>query len=233
MRILVLLLLAAGMARADDWVSADTWDARYCELLVVKGSPLKLEAEVWNTLGLNDCPQDLWQAIDADAIKAETGARAVMKNGPRHWVVSTLSTHAATRDAAPVETFAGIEMRRVGTLQIAPGMRHGASPYEPTTIQRDTRYGYSAGRPVFILDDPDGNPWVMQAYSQIVDPGLTLASLADLAGRLKLPEGWSFRTETLTADLTIQPVEGTARIVQDELQNTYDLCFGDACSYRP
>ena len=32
---------------------------------------------------------------------------------------------------------------------------------------------FEKGKPVFILDDPDGTPWVMQAYSAIVDPSLT------------------------------------------------------------
>jgi haloalkane dehalogenase len=41
---------------------------RYGEVLLVTGGPGGLEASVYNTLGLNDCPNDLWQALDADAI---------------------------------------------------------------------------------------------------------------------------------------------------------------------
>ncbi len=216
----------------DGVVSVDSWNARYCEVLIARGTLLRVHADVYNTLGLNTCPEAAWQAVDADAIKQRFGARAVFKNGPRYWVVSTLSTHVATQEA-PVESFGGIEARLVGTLQIPPGMRHGSSPYAATTIQRDTEYGYPAGRPVFILDDPDGNPWVMQAYSQIVDPALTLGDLAGLGGRLKLPEGWRYRSETLERPLVVHPVKGTARILQDDLQNTYDLCFETACSFRP
>ena len=125
-------------------------------------------------------------------------------------------------------------MRLVGKLKLTREMReHGSTPYQSTTIERDTEYGYPAGRPVFILDDPDGSPWVMQAYSQIVDPTLTLADLADLGTRLKLPPGWKYRTATLTRDLSVHPVDGTARILQDELENTYDQCFDTACSYLP
>ncbi len=216
----------------DGIVTVDSWNARYCELLVVKGSLLKLEADVYNTLGLNTCDAAAWQAIDTDAVKKQMDAREAFKNGPRYWVVSSLSTPVAAR-AAPVETFGGLEARLVGVLQLAPGMRKGPNPYEETTVQRDTRYGYPSGRPVFILDDPDGQPWVMQAYSQIVDPALTLDDLAGLGTRLKLPTGWTFRTKVLDSDLTVQPVDGTARILQDELENTYDLCFASACSYLP
>jgi len=28
-------------------------------------------------------------------------------------------------------------------------------------------------------------------------------------------------------------IDGHARIVQDDLENTYDACFDTACSYKP
>jgi hypothetical protein len=49
---------------------------------------------------------------------------------------------------------------------------------------------FERGKPVFILEDPRGNPWVMQAYSLIADPNLIYDSLASLGTRLKLPPGW-------------------------------------------
>ncbi len=83
------------------------------------------------------------------------------------------------------------------------------------------------------LQVPFGGAWGMQAYSQILDPGLSLDDLAGLGSRLALPDGWSCRSEVLDRDLVVQPVNGTARIVQDDLENTYDLCFDTACSYQP
>jgi hypothetical protein len=93
--------------------------------------------------------------------------------------------------------------------------------------------GFMKGRPVFILEDPDGMPWVMQAYSLIVDPNLTYADLQTLGGMLKLPPGWKYRVKVLDRDLTIRAVNGQARIVQDNLENTYDACFETACTYKP
>jgi hypothetical protein len=238
-----LLAIAGAAAAAEDGaparsvekdgiVTIDTWDARYCEVLVVKGSLLKPEADVYNTLTLNTCPAAAFATVDPEAVKAELGARAVFKNGPRHWVVSELSSHAAP-DEKPVVAFGDLRARLVGVLHLPLGMRHHPQPYHQTTIERDTRYSYRAGRPVFILDDPKGGAWVMQAYSGIVDPSLALGDLAGLGSRLKLPEGWSFRSEVLDRELVVQPVKGTARIVQDDLENTYDLCFDSACSYQP
>jgi hypothetical protein len=60
----------------------------------------------------------------------------------------------------------------------------------------------------------------MQAYAQIVDPRLTLADLDGLAGRLKLPKGWTYTVRTLTADESLA-ARGVAYVLQDELQNSY------------
>ena len=49
--------------------------ARYGEVLLVTGRLNRVEATVYNTLGLNDCPDDLWRALDAEAIKKTHRAR--------------------------------------------------------------------------------------------------------------------------------------------------------------
>ena len=36
-------------------------DARYCEIIPVMRNGLHLEATVYNTLGLNDCPASVWK----------------------------------------------------------------------------------------------------------------------------------------------------------------------------
>ncbi len=213
-------------------VTVDSWNARYCEFLIVKGTVLKVQAEVWNTLGLNTCDGAAFKAVDPEAIRKQFQARGVVKNGPRHWVVSKLSTPQETKEA-PVESFGGIEARLVGELALPPGMRKAPVPYKETTVERRTRYEYAAGRPVFLLDDPTGMTWVMQAYSLAVDPRQTLDRLPELGKRLRLPKGWTFRTETLDTPLIVQPVNGSARILQDELQNTYDACFEGACDRKP
>ena len=39
----------------------------------------------------------------------------------------------------------------------------GGTAYKPTTIERKTEFGFSTGKPVFILDDPQGKSWVMKS----------------------------------------------------------------------
>jgi hypothetical protein len=51
--------------------------------------------------------------------------------------------------------------------------------------------------------------------------------------KLRLAGSWKFRTKVLGQDLTIRAVNGGARIVQDDLENTYDASFETACTYKP
>jgi len=93
--------------------------------------------------------------------------------------------------------------------------------------------GFKAGRPVFVLVDPQGRPWVMQAYSLSVNPKLTYASLKTLGSQLKLAPGWKYKVVVLNRDLTIHAVNGIAHIVQDDQGNTYDLCAGGSSNHIP
>jgi len=97
--------------------------------------------------------------------------------------------------------------------------------------------GFDKGKPIFILDDPDGMPWVMQAYSLVVDPNLTYNDLQTLDKKLKLPPGWKYRVKVLDQDLGIGAIDGVAHIVQDDLEGTYNACFEadnkKNCTYKP
>jgi len=93
-------------------------------------------------------------------------------------------------------------------------------PYRETTINRDTIYRFKSGLPVFMLEAPNGSRYAMQAYAQIVDKTLTYADLPTLGQRLKLPAGWRYTTVTPDTDLVLG-ANGTATVIQDELENTY------------
>jgi len=156
---------------------------RYGEVLAMFLRDTGLEAEVYGTQMLNDCPQELWETLDADVIAKDMGAVFVKLNGPRYWLLDGLG------------------------------------------VNRGAVFFWDAGKPVYELVDPDGRAFILQARCVGVDSGMTEESLATLGDRLALPEGWSYRTRVLDAELVVDTSATLATVVQDEFENTYTLPY--------
>ena len=125
--------------------------------------------------------------------------------------------------------FNGVQARWFAHVQLPKEFgKAGATYYNPTTVERKSHQGYAKGQTIFILNDPTGTPWLMQAYSLIVDPNLTYDDLKTLDKKLELAPGWKYRVKVLDRDLELHPINGVARIVQDDLQGTYNACFEEA-----
>lgn len=213
-------------AQSGGTVSDQLRDARYCEIIPVTRDKATIVSEVYNTLGLNDCPADAWVQITEEMINEEYGSIQSKLNGPRHWMMDQIIGQGSSVES-PKFTFggeSGIEMQRRGVIETKVGEDTvGEAYYVPNQVERDTVFVYAAGEPVFELTDPDGQIYMMQSYSQIVDPNLTYDQLADLGGRLALPEGWSFSTRVLDEEfrLTTEATDGVAYVINDDLLNSY------------
>jgi hypothetical protein len=195
---------------------------RYGEVLAMFLHDTGLEAEVYGTQMLNDCPQELWETLDADAIAKDMGAVFVKLNGPRYWLLDGLGSKVAVVD--PVfKDFNGIQMRRIATIPI--GADFAAGPYTIRNVNRGAVFFFDAGKTVYELVDPDGRALVMQARCVGIDSNMTEESLATLGERLALPEGWSYRTRVLDAELVVDTSATLATVVQDEFENTYTLPY--------
>jgi len=195
---------------------------RYGEVLAMFLRDTGLEAEVYATQMLNDCPQELWETLDADAIAIDMGAVFVKLNGPRYWLLDGLGSKVAVVD--PVfKDFNGIQMRRIATIPI--GADFAAGPYTIRSVNRGAVFFFDAGKTVYELVDPDGRALVMQARCVGIDSNMTEESLATLGERLALPEGWSYRTRVLDAELVVDTSATLATVVQDEFENTYTLPY--------
>lgn len=214
---------------------------RYCEVFLIGGDAITkdLKAVFYNTTDLNNkanprdtCPADTWAKVDREALKKQYDVLGVFKNGPRGWANDWIDLPVGTQ-----RDFNGLQARWYGVVQLPKNFGKGSVAYMPTTVARKSKMGFVKGQPVFMLISPDGMPWVMQAYSNIVDPTLSYAQLQNLGSKLKLAPGWKFQVKVIEQDLTIQAVNGLARIVQDDLENTYDACFEEAgqkaCSIKP
>jgi hypothetical protein len=193
-------------------------DARYCEIIPIVRDGLHLEATVYNTLGLNDCPADVWDSITEEAMKQRFGAITVLLNGPRYFLMDSITAEGATKAGEKIDA-GGLALTERASIDVGLfDLLHRA--YRQTTIDRDTTYLFRAGSPIFMLEAPDGARYVMQAYAQIVDKTLTYNDLPALAARLKLPSGWRYTTMALEKDL-VAGAAGKATVVQDDLENTY------------
>lgn len=197
-------------------------NVRYCEVIPTYRQRLTLRSEVYNTLGLNDCPADSWATLEADALKAELEALNVILNGPRYWVLDEISAvGGVTAEEKPTTTFGELEMKLQAIVETRiTGNLVGKEVYSPNTVERDTRYVFYGGELIYVLTSPDDTVYVMQSYAQIVDPNLTINDLETLGERLNLPEGWEYRPIQLEEDFVLTS-NGQTTVITDDFSNTY------------
>src|SRR3954468_15250800 len=80
---------------------------RYCEIILVTGRLNDIEGAVYNTIGLNDCPAEQWEALDPEQLKEEFRANEIILNGPRYFMMDE-NTLAKPGEVA---SFDGLQMR--------------------------------------------------------------------------------------------------------------------------
>jgi hypothetical protein len=193
---------------------------RYGEIIAVFHRDGRFEAEVFGTQFLNDCPQDLWDALDASAIAEEMGAVVVKLNGPRYWVLDGMGTKVNAMEPI-LREFNGLLMRRLAVIDL--GDSPTTSAYTDNYVDRGVVFFFDAGKPVYELVNPDGLAYVLQAYCVGVDPAMDAERLLTLGGRLDLPDGWSYRVRTLEEELVVDTTHKVATVLQDEFENSYTL----------
>ncbi|MCB0192004.1 MAG: hypothetical protein KDJ65_08680 [Anaerolineae bacterium] len=186
-----------------------TRNLRYCELLFFHDDAGTFD--VYNTTD-NECPDDLWDNMDLDALAQEYGADRVTQNGPEYWMTDSLALFGSQK-----VTMGGIEFRFGVTIDSsAVG---GSSLYVPFSPPKNQTNTYTAGSEVYELVDTDGNVYVLQARKDDV----SLESLPTLGDQMtQLPEGWEYRSRVLTEDLVLVLTPDTPNpSVTDEFDQVY------------
>ena len=193
---------------------------RYCEVLIGKRDWLKLEVRVFNTQGLNLCPEAQWSALTKESIIKDYDASIAILNGPRYWMMDEIQAAGDTVNLTK-ESFGGMEMNLRATviLNLLKQLM-GSKQFSPNEISRTTNFVYKAGTPIYELTSPAGDVYVMQSYSQIVNPNLVMSDLPGLAKQLKLPAGWTYKSRVLDQELSLI-ANGIAYVLQDNLSNSY------------
>lgn len=209
-------------AQTPQKLIGDMRGVRYGEVLAVYLRENGLEAEVFGTQLINDCPQELWETLDAPTIAAEMEAVMVKLNGPRYWTLDGFGTKLQPMEPI-MRDFNGIMMRRIAVVELGPEPKLG--PYNGMKVNRQAIFFFDAGQTVHELVDPEGEAYVMQALCVGVDPTMSVESLDTLGERLAMPEGWSYRSRVLTEDLIIDTTATVATVLQDEFENSYTLPY--------
>jgi hypothetical protein len=194
---------------------------RYGEVLLVTPGEAGPQATVYNTFPLNDCPADLWSALDAQAIATENGAATVLLNGPRYWLMNAIEK--TPQGPKIIKNFGGLDMQLQATVLLTA---MNPAPYTANQVNRHTVFTFDAGQEVYELQDAAFRRWVMQTWSQIVDPNLSRADLPGLGERLNLPDGWKYQSRVLESPLRIDTTTHAAQVLQDDLTNSYSLVTG-------
>ena len=215
--------------------------SRYAEIFLVGGNGLtkNLKANVYNTLLLNgyteankdSAPQALAEAFNPEQVKKENHVLGSELNGPKRWMLDWIEVPVGTE-----RDFCGLKACWVAELSLK-GMNlkdESKMSYHPTTVQRHTKFGYNKGTTAHLIDDADGNTWIMKGYNEGLKPAMSYEqAVAKLGSRLTLPAGWKFRDKVLEQDLVLIPETGTARIMPDNLFNVYDITGPGYSNYKP
>jgi hypothetical protein len=202
------------------------------EIFLLSEAGHHMDAMVYNTTGFGPCPKEAFEAIDVVALARETGSDRVWKNARRFWMMDALTIDVI---GDPGE-FGGVRFNLVAKMQMPSDFDfdkdQSASAFHPMQIHRVSTYEFRSGRLVYLLRSPEAITWVMQTFTDHVDPTLTEADLPKLGARLALAEGWQFKAVTLEQDLTITTT-GLANIVPDNLSGMYQGCIDDVNNFDP
>ena len=249
-----ILLLAASDAGSQDAKRADARkpipipknptevtttplrDVGFCEVWLISGNEeTGFTVVFYNSMGLNknpdkmtSCPPDLWATVDPKKLEAEYDVSAVHKLGPRFWTMDSY-----TVPLGPVMTFGSYETRWGGEGKIPKDYKFreggGLPSYHPVPVHRKSQIRYDKGKPVFVLEDKEGTPWVMQVHA----PELTYDSLKTLGDKFKKADGWKYRMVVLDKELVVSTPQGYNWLVYDEFDNGYDACKEGTCNFKP
>lgn len=215
---------------------------RYIELFFAyKGAGDEgILAECFNTMftskgipaSKNTAPQELVQGLDMKKLAEEYGVANVSLNGPKIWMPDWTDIDEGTE-----RTFNNIEARWVATLHMGDNAKgvEQSKDYKTIIIKRNSSLGWNKGIKVILLDDAEGNTYIMKGFELGLEPKYTYEEFFAKAQSLykNLPAGWKVRTKTLDKDLVETPKDGNAVIMPDEFFNVFDKTGPGMMNYKP
>jgi hypothetical protein len=169
---------------------------------------------IYNTTGVSEAPESLWDALDAAHLKEQLGLKRVVKLGPHWWV----SDSVELKLSETVYKLGDLRFRWMASVPphlAGHGDELAAQSYRVFELTKRGTWIYAKSKPVYELVSPKGETYIMQSSSRPVD-----ASLAKLGDRLKLSPGWTFHTRTPGQDLSLV-CDGKVKVLFDDQRNVY------------
>lgn len=114
-----------------------------------------------------------------------------------------------------------IDAIRKGAWNIGNLVNNTYSPFE---VHSKIHYIWNIGTLSHSLIAPNGDRYILYAYTNEVAPDITRKSLVDLGSRLNLPQGWSYQSSLLTRTITVRPSANSgfnSSLIFDEFDNYY------------
>lgn len=215
---------------------------RFIEIFLATPDPKtgKLVAPCYNTMftpdgipaSKNTAPQELVEGLDFAKMKQEYGLKGASLNGPKLWTPDYTDI-----EMGAVRDFNGIKAAWVAQLNMGDnaGGVEETTPYTTVTIDRKSELGWRKGTTVVLLDDAEGNTYILKGFQLGLKPQFTYEQFvaAGQSNFKKLPAGWKFRVKTLEKDLIETPENGIATIMADEFFNVYDKTGPGMSNYKP
>jgi hypothetical protein len=200
----------------------------------------KLVAPCYNTLFSPDsipasritAPVSLVEGLDFEKMKTEYGVKGASLNGPKLWTPDYTDI-----EMGEVREFNGIKAAWIAQLNMGDnaGGVSETTPYKLVTIFRKSELGWRKGTTVVLLDDTEGNTYILKGFQLGLKPQFTYEEFVarGQSNFKNLPAGWKFRVKTLDKDLIETPENGIATIMADEFFNVYDKTGPGMSNYKP
>ena len=138
----------------------------------------KLVAECYNSMftskgipaSKDTAPQARVEGLDFAKMKDEYNLLGASLNGPKIFLPDWMEI-----DMGVERDFNGIKATWVAQLSMcdnAGGVAE-STPYKPMIIARKSGLGWTKGTTALLLDDPDGNTWIMKGFQVGLKPQYT------------------------------------------------------------
>ena len=214
--------LRPGPNRKDRIHVKNTRGIACCGLGAFVGVGKTQRAHVYTATSVTDVTPETHKKIDPKRLARELEVDLCAVDRGCFWTMDEMHFQGGE-----VVDFHGVGMVWAGDMTGAAMKTQLNEAYSPALIYRNTEWIYHAGKPVHLLREPNGTAWVMQEFTNDVDPSLRVENLNMVGSKLsKLPKGWAFETRVLVTNLSLDThrAGGWAAILSDELHCTYQGC---------